>query len=379
VIHVLVGFARMVSGAAKPQEVLSLLAEAAVARMGADAAAVIEVGAGDHARLVAARHLAPSFDRWQVEADTIGPELGQALLRATDGAFVQAHTLPLVADGNLFGALVLLSRAPLALEGDRLELAEALSDLAAMALHRHAQLAELERSYAELRSSREVLARGEKLRALGQLAGGISHDLMNILNPLTLQLQLLRRRLDRDREAALATISGMEDVVKAGVETVERLRNFSRQSPERRLEPADLDRIATTAIELGRARIASARLELSQELGQPPLVRAAASELLTAVVNLVLNAIEAMPDGGHVVVRTGADAGGSFVEVADDGPGMPPEVERRVFEPFFTTKAEGTGLGLAMVYAFVERQGGKLTLTTAPGQGTTFRLWFPRS
>jgi signal transduction histidine kinase len=379
VIHVLVGFARLVAGASTPQEVLPLLAEAAVERLGADAAAVVQIGADDQARLAAAHQLPGSLEGWQVEADTIGPELGQALLGACAGAFAQAHTLPLVAGGNLFGVLVLLSRAPLALEGERLELAEALTDLAAMALGRRAQLAELQQSDAELRSSTDTLARTEKLRALGQLAGGIPHDLLNILNPLTLQLQLLRRRVEKNPAAALETIANMEEVVRAGVATVERLRNFSRQTPERGVEPTDLNRIVTTAIELGRAR-ASERsgITLVPDLGTPPPVQASASELLTAVVNLVLNAIEAMPGGGRITVRSGADGAGGFVEVADDGPGMPPEVEKRVFEPFFTTKSEGTGLGLAMVYSFVERQRGQLTLRTAPGEGTTFRLWFPR-
>jgi signal transduction histidine kinase len=378
VIHVLVGFSRLVSGAATPQEILPILAEAAVEQLGADAAAVVQVGPDDQARVAASHRLPEALRTWQVETETIGPELGQAILRASGDAFVQAHTLPLVAAGDLYGVLVLLSGTPLALGGDRLELAEALTDLAATALSKSAQYAELERSYAALRSSKDTLARTEKLRALGQLAGGISHDLMNILNPLQLQLQLLRRRFDKDRDAALATLASMEEVVKAGVETVERLRNFSRQTPERQLLPTDLNAIVGTAMELGQARAHErAGLVLHQELGHPPLVIGSASELLTALVNLMLNAIEAMPSGGHVHVMTGAADGGGWVEVADDGPGMPPEVEERAFEPFFTTKPEGTGLGLAMVYSLVERQGGKLKLTTAPGKGTRIRLWFP--
>jgi len=378
VIHVLVGFSRLVSGAATPQEILPLLAEAAVTHLGADAAAVLQVGAGDQANVVASRGLPEPLTAWQVEADTIGPELGQALLRASGESFVQAHTLPLVAGGDLFGVLVLLSHAPLAIEGDRLELAEALTDLAAIALGKAAQYAALERSYAELRASQDTLARTEKLRALGQLASGISHDLMNILNPLSLQLQLLRRRIDKDRESALETIASMEEVVKLGAQTVERLRNFSRQTPERRAEPTDLNHLVVTASELGRARLRERpELVLHERLGQPPLILATASELLTAAVNLVLNAIEAMPEGGTITVSTGAADGGGWIEVTDDGPGMPPEVQERVFEPFYTTKAEGTGLGLAMVYSFVQRQGGKLTLDTGVGRGTRFRLWFP--
>jgi signal transduction histidine kinase len=93
-----------------------------------------------------------------------------------------------------------------------------------------------------------------------------------------------------------------------------------------------------------------------------------------------VNAIDAMTTAGTITFRTGGDENTRFVEVADDGPGMPPEIERRVFEPFFSTKGDqGTGLGLAMVYACMKRHAGKVSLTTAPGQGTTFRLSFPIS
>jgi signal transduction histidine kinase len=100
-------------------------------------------------------------------------------------------------------------------------------------------------------------------------------------------------------------------------------------------------------------------------------------------VNLVVNAIDAIgasKQGTKIVVRTGSNDGASFVEVEDDGPGMPQEIAKRVFEPFFTTKGEeGTGLGLAMVYATMQRHGGDVSLDTAAGKGTRFRMKFPRA
>jgi signal transduction histidine kinase len=101
------------------------------------------------------------------------------------------------------------------------------------------------------------------------------------------------------------------------------------------------------------------------------------SELVTAVVNLIFNSIEAMPGGGAVTLRTGAANDGGWIEIADTGPGMSPEIQQRIFEPFFTTKEQGTGLGLAMVYAFVHRHRGELTVDSIVGQGTRIRLWFP--
>jgi signal transduction histidine kinase len=228
-----------------------------------------------------------------------------------------------------------------------------------------------------------MLARTEKLRALGQMAAGVSHDLKNILNPLSLHAQVITRALDRGNVAdARESAVEMRDVLKRGLQTVERLRDFSRQSTETMAEVVDLDRLVGEAAALGKARATSSTRgvpRFREELTGPPPVAAVSSDILSALVNLVVNAIDALSEGGGtIVLRSGEEGGGSWVEVADDGPGMAPEVANRVFEPFFTTKGqEGTGLGLAMVYATVERHGGKVTVETAPARGTTFRLWLP--
>ncbi|KAB2884220.1 MAG: HAMP domain-containing histidine kinase [Kofleriaceae bacterium] len=286
---------------------------------------------------------------------------------------------PLVAEGDLYGVLVLLDDEPVELPGEKAALAEALVDLAAIAAGRAASHDELARSYAELRASREVLARTERLRLLGQMSAGVSHDVKNLLNPIGLQLEVLRRRIDRgDADAVRETIARLQEIVRHGVDVVERLRDFSRQDLEVQAEDVDLAAVATSAVELSRARVAQhPAIELRSAIAPVPLVRSRSSELATAVVNLIANATEALSERGVIVVATGHEDGGAWVEVADDGPGMAPDVERRVFEPFFTTKSEGTGLGLAMVYAFVQRHGGRVGLTTAPGQGTRIRLWFP--
>ena len=115
-----------------------------------------------------------------------------------------------------------------------------------------------------------------------------------------------------------------------------------------------------------------------EELGAPPLVRGRPADIVSAMVNLIVNAIEAMNGGGTIVLRTGASDNQGWVQVSDDGPGMAPGVESRIFEPFFTTKGDdGTGLGLAMVYACMQRHGGTVKVDTAPGKGTTFTLSFP--
>jgi signal transduction histidine kinase len=245
----------------------------------------------------------------------------------------------------------------------------------------------------ELRASQDALARSSKLRALGQMAAGVSHDLKNILNPLSLHLQLLKRAVARgDTAEANESIGDMDHILRRGVQTIERLRDFSRQSPESRAELVDMNRLAQEAVAIAKPRMASRPCSMSvrEELGAPPPVMARSAELVSALVNLVANAIDAVAPAagadagsgreGIITVRTGEARGGAWIEVADNGPGMTAEVEHRVFDPFFTTKGDdGTGLGLAMVYACVQRHGGTVALETAPGNGAKFTLWFPGS
>jgi signal transduction histidine kinase len=376
--RLLVRSSRLVSEANDPANILRLLVDETVGTLGARAAAVLQVSEGDRLRITASRGLPDRLATWETDPDVIGPELETQLLGVAGDAFSSACTIPLVSTGDLFGVLALLADAAHPLGEEQLALATGLADLAATALGKASQYAALAQSFAQLRASKEALARSEKLRALGQMAAGVSHDLKNILNPLHLQLELLRRRLPPGANAAETVVQRMEEVVKYGVDVVERLREFSRQDPEREAEPVALARVLDTALDLCGPRVpAGAKIELRREPGECPPVLARRSELVTAVVNLVFNAIEAMPSGGTIAVRTGESNEGGWIEVADDGPGMPPEIERRIFEPFFTTKDQGTGLGLAMVYAFVHRHSGELTVDTAPGRGTRLRLWFP--
>ncbi|MGZ3416820.1 MAG: sensor histidine kinase [Polyangiales bacterium] len=234
------------------------------------------------------------------------------------------------------------------------------------------------------RRAEEMLVHSEKLRALGQMAAGVAHDLKNILNPILLHIQIAGRSIDRGAlDDAKSSLAEMKRVLGRGVETVERLRNYSRQTPESAPEEVDLDRLVHEAREIAKPRLASGNRRMPrivEELGAPPRFPGQPGDIVSALVNLICNSIDAMTEGGTIVLRTGFADGQIFAQVSDDGPGMPKEIEERVFEPFFTTKGEeGTGLGLAMVYACMKRHGGAVKLETAPGKGTTFTLSFPAS
>ncbi len=373
----LVRFSRLVSDASDAVSILPLLARAAVADLHADGAAVLEVE-GEDLKLVAAQNLAPQLVGFRVPAETLGEEAGARLCAACP-SFRHAITLPLVCGGDLFGALVLLFKQPPSLSAEQLELAQGLVDLCGIALRKANQFAELNRSYAELRASRQALLHSEKLRALGQMAAGISHDLRNILAPVLMQVQFVRKGYATQEELD-PTLERMERVLRRGVDTVDRLRSFSRQSPDAKRALASLNLLVREAIDLCTPRLRGhSDIQLVEELGEPPSVLLEGSELVNAVLNLLVNAADAMRGrGGTITVRTGAGDGGGWVEVADTGPGIPEEVVSHLYEPFFTTKGEeGTGLGLSMVYAFAQRNGGQISLDTAPEQGAAFRLWFP--
>lgn len=399
-VEILSRFSRLVTATGAPEnEMLPLLANAAVDLLDAGGAAVLEVQESGMACIVAVRDVPDALLGMAVELDAIGPELGERLLRMAGVRFAGGDTLPLtvplVSGGDLFGALVMFFEHATRLDADQLRLAQGLVDLAATGIGQAVRSARLSRTLSELHASREVLARTEKLRALGQMAAGVSHDLKNVISPLALLAQLLKRKPE-DPAIIEAAALQIEQVVRRGVETVERLRAFSRQTPEE-TKPADLNRLVVEAVDLSRPRLprVGPALELRVELGAPPTVALQPSELITSVLNLVANAVDAMPAGGAITVRTGAgewaaapvtgaDSEGDalravgWVEVEDDGPGIPPEIERRMFEPFFTTKGEeGTGLGLALVYAFVQRHGGAIKVHTEPGKGARFVLSFP--
>ena len=381
-VDLLVRFARLASEAGAGAGILPLLADALVTHVGADAVAILEIRETVGPAFVPSPHLPQELARMKLEPDVTGEELGRDLLRACGGRFASVHSRPLVSGGGLFGWVVLFFAKAKAAEKRR-QLAQGLIDLAAVVLESAARHQRLVQSLAELRASRAALARTEKLRALGQMAAGVAHDLKNILNPLSLHIQLAGRALDRNKgDEVRESLSEMKQVLARGVQTIERLRDYSRQSPEPRAEDVDLNRLVHEASEIARPRMTSGDgrlVRLREELGAPRTMRGRSGEIVNAVVNLIINAIDAMADaGGTITLRTGESEGSTWVQVKDDGPGIPPEVEGRIFEPFFTTKGDaGTGLGLSMVYACMQRHGGSVSVDTAHGKGTTFTLVFP--
>jgi len=241
------------------------------------------------------------------------------------------------------------------------------------------------------RETEAILRRSQKLEAIGQLTGGVAHDFNNILTVILGNSELLAERLG-DRPELHEMAGQVVGAAQRGSELTGRLLAFARQQA---LDPVvtDLNAAARSIMPLLRRSLGEdvdVQAVLADDLW---LVEIDPGQLETALLNLALNARDAMPEGGRLTIETGnarIDAeiaeiaeieAGHFVVVAvsDTGTGMAPETVEQVLEPFFTTKAQGSGLGLPMVYGFTRQSGGHLKVYSEVGQGTTVKLYFPRA
>jgi two-component system, NtrC family, sensor kinase len=221
------------------------------------------------------------------------------------------------------------------------------------------------------------LVQSGRLAAIGELAAGVAHE---INNPLFAILGLTEFLLEESapgsqahRRLLLIQESGLE--IK---EIVHALLDFARENAEeRRVVP--LEDVIRSTLDLVRRTNADKGIELVETYGSGAEVHASPNQLKHAVLNLIANARQAMPDGGTVRVDVRRDGGSVVASVSDDGPGIAPEARDRIFEPFFTTKrlTGGTGLGLSVSLGIAQSHGGTLTVTSEPGAGATFALSLP--
>lgn len=305
---------------------------------------------------------------------------------------------PLIVESNVFGVLIAARCEPGSFTSGECEFLRQLSQHVALAAHQTQLYATLQRAYDDLRQTQRTILQQERLRALGQMASGIAHDINNALSPAALYAQSL---LERDqglsvqaRDYLVIIQRAIEDVAN----TVSRMREFYRpREPQMTLAPVDLNHTLQQVLDLTRARwrdmpqergtVIKMQTELDSAL---PSIMGAEHEIRDALTNLILNAIDAMPGGGAVTLRSRihsqpgavredvASATHVSVEVCDTGVGMTADVRNRCLEPFFTTKGErGTGLGLAMVFGMAQRHSGDVEIESEPEVGTTVRLIFP--
>ena len=242
-------------------------------------------------------------------------------------------------------------------------------------------LTERKEAQEALEKSREQFFQAQKMEAIGQLSGGVAHDFNNILAAILGSLNLAKRRMAESRDAGRFLENAIH-AAQRGATLTQRMLAFARKQ-ELTIEPIDLlESVRDTVELLGRTIGAGVRIKTALPLKLPP-VMADKGQLELALINLVVNARDAMPDGGDIVIGTeiGGDPERPLVclSVSDQGQGMDAHTLARAVEPFFTTKGvgKGTGLGLSMVQGMVEQCGGTLRLDSAPGEGTRVEIWLP--
>jgi signal transduction histidine kinase/ActR/RegA family two-component response regulator len=299
---------------------------------------------------------------------------------------------PLVAERTLFGVLIAARRDSHAFSSPDCEFLKQLSEHVALAARQAELNSALQMAYDDLRRSQQTTMQQERLRALGQIASGIAHDINNAISPVSLYTESLLEREPNLSERARTYLTTIQRAIEDVASTVARMREFYRQrEPQLALSRVDLNVIVQQALQLTQARWSDlpqkkgVMIEVKTDFSPVPAeVMVAEGEMRDALTNLIFNAVDAMPEGGTLTIRTRriepatAEEGRRVhIEIDDTGVGMDEATQRRCLEPFFTTKGErGSGLGLAMVYGMITRHSAELQLESTPGRGSTFRLIF---
>ena len=327
-------------------------------------------------------------DTLQTRAD-LTDKLAQASLRSM-------AAVPLMVDNKLFGVLIVARFKTEGFTSGECEFLRTLSEHVALAAHQAQLHSELEKAYNELRQTQQAVMQQERLKALGQMASGIAHDINNALSPVVGFADLVLRGETTLSDNAKKYLQYIKTAGEDIAHIVVRLREFYRRRDQRESgRPLNINKLTQQVIDMTRPRwrdIPQGRgimVELETDLDPtvPDLV-GIESEVREALTNIILNAVDAVPNGGAIIVRT-RPCGWEFahgaripthvvLEVVDTGIGMDENTRRHCLEPFFSTKGKrGTGLGLAMVYGVMERHEGKIEIHSELGKGTTVRLVFP--
>jgi PAS domain S-box-containing protein len=236
---------------------------------------------------------------------------------------------------------------------------------------------------------RYQLVHSEKQRALGVMSSGVAHNFNNILTGILGHAQLLQMRipLKEDFQYVHNSLKTIENATLEGAAVIKRMQKFSYTNGNEAFKPVNLNEVVETSLSLSEPKwkhepeAKGIKVAIHKQLGDIPSVQAEASQLNEVLVNLIFNAVEAMPNGGEISIKTGIEEDNSlYLSVADDGVGMSQEVKEKIFDPFFTTKGvKGVGLGMSVVHGILKSHRAQIDIHTAPGKGTEFIIRFPLS
>jgi PAS domain S-box-containing protein len=267
-------------------------------------------------------------------------------LSAPDGStrHAEAHTSPLWKNGEIDGLLVFL------------------------------------RDVTDRKREQELMAQSDKLRAVGELAAGVAHNLNNSLTVIQGRAQLLLR--NATDEVSSKSLQVITNAVEDGSKTLRRILEFARRDAGNEFAPVELNYLISSSIDIARPKWQSksrqGTIEVKVEDSPPVYVMGEQAEMREVVLNLIFNAVDAMPEGGVMEIGARAEIESGCFWVADTGCGMPHETAARIFEPFFTTKGKlGSGLGLSASHGIITRHHGEILVVSEPGEGTRFEVRLP--
>lgn len=237
-------------------------------------------------------------------------------------------------------------------------------------------------AYKELKSAQEKLVQSEKLRAIGEISSGVAHDFNNSLAIILGNVQLLLGSINDPKMNS--RLEAIEQAALDSAETVRRIREFTKIHPDEPFSPIDLNLIISKVVEMLEPNCKEfmhsrdCQLDVVTNLQPGVFATGNASEIREVITNILLNAVQAMPNGGTITISTGWDESQVWVKVVDTGIGMSDEVIRRAFDPFFTTKGvEGTGLGLSVTYGIIKQHNGRIDIQSHLNQGSVVSIFLP--
>jgi len=290
---------------------------------------------------------------------------------------------PMIYEGEVRGVITLSKLGLKQFNQNHLTLLNILANEAVVAIENAKLFESLKQAYAKLKEAQEQLFQSEKLRALGEMAGGVAHDFNNLLGAILGRAQLLL--LSTPDEKTKKGLKIIEKVALDGAETVRRIQEFTRLRADENFVKLDINEILRESLEItehkwkDEAQKKGVLIQVETFLSKdPPLVAGNPSELREVFVNMILNAIDAMPRGGTFSLSTKPKEDHILALVTDTGSGMSEEVRRKVFDPFFSTKGtKGTGLGMSLAYGIILRHNGKILIESQEGKGSTFTVKLP--
>jgi signal transduction histidine kinase/AmiR/NasT family two-component response regulator len=292
--------------------------------------------------------------------------------------------VPLTARGRDLGNMVARCHLPPGAAADEEQLLKLVARQVATAIENSRLYEHVTRTLHALEESQQRIVQGERLRALGEMAGGVAHDFNNVLAIIIGRAEVIA--VDVDDPEIRRQIDVIIQAALDATQTVKRIQEFTRVRRSRDFRTVDVRQLIDEVLEMTRSRwkdeaeARGIRYEIRVKGDGVPPVEGEPSEIREALTNILFNALDAMPEGGSVTFTTGAKDGRVLCAITDTGIGMPEDVRQRVFDPFFTTKGErGTGLGLSVVYGIIARHGGEVDVESRLGHGTTFTMRLPTS